>query len=156
MAKKINKLSYEFDPFGIAGVEKPESKRVQKRIASEVAASVHEFILDYVGRAESPVSGEDWKKSLSPGYKKEKAKESSALIANMELHGDMLDALQVVAKNNGKVEVLIEGEQAAKADGHNKLVVGNDNLPQRRFIPDKDQTFKQPIINEIKDIVKDG
>jgi hypothetical protein len=71
----------------------------------------------------------------------------------MELKGDMLDALDVVPVNSETLSLQIEGKQAAKADGHNKLIEGNPNLPKRRFIPDKDQEFKADINQGIKKIL---
>lgn len=145
-----NKIFFEFDPFEAAAREKP--KNGVRQVKQEIADFVLEKILDYVGSGKSPVSGGQWKRSLSKDYKKEKSKYSSALFANMELEGDMLDNLEVVVNRAGNIEVRQTGKQADKADGHNNHS-GRSNLPAREYIPKDDQTFKQPIINGIKAII---
>lgn len=142
------KIFFEFDPFELIGVDAEEitSKREAKQRMAEV---IREEVLNHVGQAKSPVAGESWKASLSPGYKKYKAKYSSAKNANMELFGDMLDALDCVVKPNGNLELRVQGKQAPKADGHNNHS-GKSTLPQRRFIPDENQTFKREIIQKLK------
>lgn len=144
-----NKIFYEFDPFELAGVERPATdvREAKKRIADLIL----EEVLSYVGQAKSPVSGESWKSSLSPAYKKQKSKVSSVLQANMELYGDMLDSLECVINRNGNIELRIAGREAAKADGHNNHS-GLSSLPRRRFIPDAGQTFKREIIEKIKTV----
>jgi hypothetical protein len=152
MPMQGNKIFFEFDPFEIAGTDRPASnvREAKQRIADLVL----EEVLNYVGKASSPVSGESWQASLSPAYKKYKAKHSSSTKANMELFGDMLDSLECVVSSNGKIQLRIQGSQAAKADGHNNHS-GDSSLPQRRFIPDEGQTFKQDIIEKIKTVLSD-
>lgn len=146
-----NKIFYEFNPFELAGIEEPEDSDDTKQ---KIADMVLEEVLNYVGKSSSPVAGEGWKKSLSPEYKKIKAKVSSNLSANMELYGGMLDALECVVNSNGNIELRITGdEEVSKADGHNNFS-GLSSLPQRRFIPDEGQTFKREILSKIKSMAK--
>lgn len=103
--------------------------------------------------------GERWKNSLSKKYKKYKANFSSDLTANMELHGDMLDALKYKTKG-GVVEVgIFDYDQAQKADNHNKFSSASKTtaLPKRQFIPNEEegQTFKRDIIQEIERILEE-
>lgn len=147
----IKKISYQFNPFKEFGIK--VDKKDKAAAQQDIADFVKEKVLGYVGEAKSPVKGESWKASLSPGYAKIKGKQSGSKTANMELKGDMLDALDVVPVNSETLSLQIEGKQAAKADGHNKLIEGNPNLPKRRFIPDKDQEFKSDINQGIKKIL---
>lgn len=147
-----SKLGFEFDPWEMTGVEKPKSNiREAKR---ELAEFVKNKVLERVGRGESPVAGGQWKRSLSAAYKKRKSKISSALFANMELFGDMLDALEVASTAQGLEIRVVGAKQAAKADGHNNHS-GRSNLPPREFIPKEGGTFKRDIIQGMKSIAKE-
>ena len=147
-----DKVAYTFDPFKLAGKDPPSGRLREAR--KRICELVLESVLDSVGKGSSPVSGGAWKKSLSPEYKKKKSEFSSALFANMELHGDMLDALECVPVSGGKLELRIQGRQAAKADGHNNFS-GQSSLPLREFIPKPDQTFKRQIISQIREVIDD-
>lgn len=129
-----------------------ELKRgVKEEVKREIGNFVKESILDRVGDGKSPVSGGAWKRSLSPEYKKQKAKKSSVTFANLELKGDMLDSLDFRPKKDA-VEVGIYGDtlQDKKAYNHNT----GDTLPTRRFIPRPGEKFKRDIESEIRGIVK--
>lgn len=148
----VDKVGYEFDPFEIVG-ERP--KKDLRAIKKEICDFVTEEVLDYVASGKSPISGGKWKRGLSREYAKRKAEMSSALFANMELTGDMLDALECVQTRSGKLELRIKGKEAAKADGHNNHS-GRSKLPPREFIPKEGQAFKRDIIQGIKDIVREN
>lgn len=148
----VDKVAYEFDPFELVGIPAPKGKKIEAKAA--ISEFILEEVLNYVGQGRSPVSGGKWKRGLSPEYKKQKAKYSSALFANMELHGDMLDALEVVQNPKGKLELRVKGREADKADGHNNHT-GRSSLPPREFIPKEGQTFKKPILDGIKRIAQE-
>lgn len=147
----MDKIAYKFDPEELTGEEIPKG-RVREAMR-EIGEFVKEQVLSYVGEAKSPVAGGKWKRSLSKSYKDYKSEFSSSTIANMELTGDMLDALEVVNVGD-ELELRIEGSEAAKADGHNNFS-GNSTLPLREFIPKPNQTFKRDIIDGIRKIIKD-
>lgn len=148
----IKKLAFEFDPFEETGIS--VRKSVRKEALDEVAEFIKEQVLSHVGDGQSPVANGKFKKTLSSDYKKKKSEISGVTYANLELHGDMLDALEVVAKRGSKLSLQIQGEEAAKADGHNNFS-GDSNLPAREFIPnqDKGQTFKRQIWSGVKNIL---
>lgn len=150
-----DKVSFKFDPWELAGIEKPKDKSKVKAAQEEVAEYVQGEVLGYVGEAKSPVSGGSYKSTLSKKYKEYKSEYSSSTDANLELHGDMLDALEVKTLSKGELELGVYGkEQAMKADGHNHSgVFGTSTLPKREFIPKKGQTFKRDIVNGIKNIL---
>lgn len=151
----MKKLAYKFDPFELTGLERPTNKSDVKRALNEIADYVRTEVLQYVGDGSSPVSGGAWKKTLSPEYKKIKEKISSAGFANLELTGDMLDALECVVTKDGELSLQIVGSEAPKADGHNNFS-GKSELPAREFIPNekKSQTFKRPILQGMKEIAR--
>lgn len=152
MAIEGNKIYFEFDPFELAGVPRPKSN--VREAKQRLAELVREEVLNHVGQSKSPVAGEGWKSSLSPSYKKQKGKYSSVLKANMELHGDLLDNLDCVINRNGNLELRNTGSQAAKSDGHNNHS-GDSSLPQRRFIPDAEQTFRREIIAKMRIVAEE-
>lgn len=154
MAKPV---SYEFDPWEITGVDKPRSKSKLNDAKEEVADYVIGEILSYVGEGTSPVASGKFKKSLSPEYKKIKGELSSSNFANMELHGDMLDALESKNRSGSKVAVgIFDDDQAPKAAGHNHFPGYNESkLPLREFIPKPDQKLRRDIVSGIKSILKD-
>jgi hypothetical protein len=145
----LKKVSFKFDPYELVGLDRPGSGEREAR--HDIADFILEEVLNSVGAGKSPVSGGQWKRTLSPEYKKKKAAISSALFANMELQGDMLDALECVLTKDGMLELRIAGDQAPKADGHNNHS-GKSSLPAREFIPKADQTFKRDILAGVKSI----
>jgi hypothetical protein len=151
----MDKITYEFDPFELLGIEKPKSSSDVNAALSDIADYVKTEILQFCGDGKSPVAGGQWKRSLSPEYKKLKEKISGSNFANMELTGEMLDALDARITSSGTIEVGIWGDQASKADGHNNFS-GSSTLPPRQFIPneDKGQTFKPSIISGMKRIAQ--
>lgn len=147
------KLTYEFDPFEeFKDLVVPKERRSE--VMEEVAAYLKEQTLSYVGEGRSPVAGEGTFPKLSEDYKKKKSGLSSSPIANLELSGDMLDALDFTAKRD-KVVVSITGVQGDKADGHCNFS-GNSELPQRRFIPNsqEDQTYRREIMAGVREILE--
>jgi len=122
------------------------------QVKEDVGNYLVEAILTEVSKGNSPVKGGAWKKTLSPSYKKVKSKYSSKLIANMELTGDMLDALEFKVTRSGVEVGIFDPSQVPKADGHNNFS-GDSKLPERRFIPDESQKFKSDIVNEVASII---
>lgn len=147
----IDRLAFEFDP--LKGFQIPEDRQDEAR--EQIAEYVRDKVLEYISEGKSPVAGGQWKKALSPDYKKRKGEISSVGFANLELNGDMLDALEVV-EVKGKLALQITGNEAAKADGHNNFS-GKSKLPPRQFIPNKakGQNFKREILVGIREIAAD-
>ena len=76
----------------------------------------------------------------------------------MELFGDMLDDLDVRIKGNELSVGFhsdVSDESKLKAENHNKFTSRSrkTKVPQRRFIPLKDQSFKREIMRDIKEII---
>lgn len=150
------KYGYEFDPFKLTGINVPKENREDALDA--VAEYVKESALSYIGSGKSPVNSDVWKRGLSKEYKKKKAEESSVTFANLELEGDLLDALEVERKAN-KLFYGVSGDKSltGKAEGNNIGSYGReeDEEKARRFIPLEGETFKKPILDGIKQILKE-
>lgn len=143
------------------------SRSAKEQAKEDIKEYIVDSILEYVSRAESPVSGGKWKQTLSPEYAKEKAKISGSTKPNMELEGDMLDDL--TAEFSGNTLTVGFGSDASdlsklKAENHNKFTARSKKkskktkkykVPERNFIPRKDQSFKRDIQQGIKQIVKE-
>lgn len=150
----IRKVAFEFDPFELTGVDAPKKARDKARAMKEVAEFVQTEVLQYCAQSKSPVSGGGWKKSLSKEYKDRKLAAGGSSVADMELSGKMLDALEVAVKRGDKLSLQITGNQAPKADGHNNHS-GDSHLPERLFIPKEGQSFKRDIVSGIKRILEE-
>ena len=137
-------IAIEF-PAGLSDAQKD-------RIKDEVGELLVETILLAVGSSRSPISGEDWP-PLSNDYADFKQNEGRGSRANMELNGDMLDALEFVRTVEG-IRLQITGDQAPKADGHNNFS-GESSLPRRKFLPERGDTFKGEINNQVDAIISD-
>lgn len=148
------RVVYEFDPFDVTGLDSPATKRESRAALKDIAEYVRDEILQFVGDSTSPVAGYGKFKSLSKNYKEFKKGVSGSSEANMELYGDMLDSLEYKITGD-KIQIgWFSGDQAAKADGHNNFS-GESDLPLRRSIPGKGETFKKSIVKGMKEIAKD-
>lgn len=147
----MTKIRFDFDPEAELGIRVKKEKR--EEAYDRAGAFIRDSILSTVGGGTSPVSGESWKRSLSPEYARRKKEVSSADFANMELHGDLLDSISTSAKGR-KIRIEVGEDQNDKADGHCNFS-GKSKLPRRRFIPNgkEGQTFKKNILDGVKQIL---
>ena len=145
-------------------LNKIKNKNLRKEAANEVGQFLVDYILDKVGQAESPVKNGKYNPTLTKKYKKIKGDISGNSKANMELFGDMLDALEYTAKD-GIIEVgIFDSDQAKKAYGHNTGFSGHPNSEmrgnkyKRQFIPNKSGKtgrFNDDAYEEINRIIDD-
>lgn len=147
------KVAYKFDPFEIAGVDPSGLSKADKlEILDDVSDIVITSVLEYVGSANSPVSGRGKFAPLDEKYaEKEHGGDRNA---KLELSGDLLGSL-IVIKNGDSLVLTVPEEEQGKADGHNDFS-GDSNLPTRRFIPNgaDAETFKKSILNDIREHVR--
>lgn len=145
------------DVFKETGIEVPKSRRKE---ALEAAADyIKEQILVRSGEGKTSVQGGRWKRSLTPEYRERKADESGVTFANLELHGDLLDALDA-RPEAGKVRVEIDDEsQWGKAEGN---LLGTYGQPTehpekaREFMPHKrGQRLHKEIMEGVADILRE-
>jgi len=113
-------------------------------VREDIADFIAESILDEVGAATSPVSGHGKFKRLSKEYKKFKRSQGGSGTRDLELTGDMLDALKVtVAGTNIKTQ--IGGKEGGKAEGNND---------RSRFIPQTKETWNAEIMRGVARIIR--
>jgi|18_taG_2_1085343.scaffolds.fasta_scaffold00339_23 hypothetical protein len=107
-----------------------------------------------LGDGKSPVANRGSFKKLNKEYAKEE--KGGDTNPNLDLDGDLLNALTSKNKKGDKIEIGIfkAGEQG-KADGHNNFS-GKSTLPTRRFIPSEREKFKKSITVGIKQIINDN
>jgi hypothetical protein len=148
----VKKVAFEFNPF--KNVKVPRNRQAEAR--ELIKDFVKEEVLVSIGSSKSPVSKGRWKRKLSKQYLIRKKKEGGSSVADLELSGDMLDALDVVNKKGGRLSLQVVGPEAGKADGNNRGTYGKKSPgpAKREFIPKKNQTFTKAIWNGIDKIAK--
>jgi hypothetical protein len=132
--------------------EIPLSNRaaVKKEIGDFI---VTEMLLS-ISEGKSPVSGRSGFKKLNKQYAKDE--KGGDINPNLELEGDLLDALRAENRKGDEIEIgIFKSSEQGKADGHNNLS-GKSKLPTRRFIPDEKESFKRNIMNGVKQIITDN
>lgn len=150
-------VSYVFDPFEIAGVDPDNLSESDKTsVLEEVSDLVLTQVLKDTSQGLSAVTGRQWKITLNEDYAKRKQAAGGTPIANLELEGDLLQAVRIVREGDTKLKLFVEEDQSDKADGHNNHS-GDSKLPRRRFIPNEDDgdTFRAGINKQITKVVKE-
>lgn len=145
----------DLNDYGLSDV--PEANRQEAK--QEVADYLENQILREVSNGTSPVQGEGRFKRLESEYAvREK---SGNRLSDLEKDGDLLTDFKVNPAEGSFLEAGHKGDQTPKADGHNQLSskakswAKQIGFPRRRYIPDDNQKFINPIVNEIKDIISD-
>jgi hypothetical protein len=128
-------------------------QEIKAKIKNDVGEYLVEQILSDVSDSTSPVTGKEFKE-LSSEYKKVKKASGAGTSANLELSGSMLSALDFRVTSDG-IKLGVFGKEALKADGHNNLS-GDSTLPQRRFLPDEGQSFREEIRDGVEAIVAEA
>lgn len=144
-----NEISSEID-LELEGV----SSRLKSRVKREVGEYLVEQTLLSLGEGKSPVSGAKFKRSLSKDYKEEKVKAGRNSYADLEFTGDLKDSFKFKTTESG-IKIGHFGKEAGKADGHNNFS-GKSELPERRYLPDDNQSYKRDIQKQIDRIVQDA
>lgn len=128
----------------------------KENVKEKVGNYLQKAILQYTRNTNSPVAGEGSFQRLSPDYAKYKRSKGKGSSPNLRLDNDMMDNLEFQTYRDGVEIGIFDNEQAQKADNHNKFSAKSNGtpVPKRQFIPKKDETFKRPIINDIKKIIE--
>jgi len=145
-----NDETYSEIDLGIDGLP----NKLKNDIIEQAGDLLKEEILQALAVAKSPVSGESFP-ALSKKYREFKISEGGSGSPDLELYGDLKDALTYEATDSG-LKIGFFGDQAAKADGHNKFSGRENFTPKRRFLPDEGQSFKRDIVRAVKSIVEAG
>lgn len=147
-------VKFDFDPMKLTGVKVPKADR--EDALDEVATFVKEQILSKTAAGETSVKRGRWKRELSPEYKKIKKEESSSGFANLELSGDMLDALDTaVVGRRVRIEITDESQEG-KAEGNLLGSYGGEpnRANAREFMPQGNQELAPDIMAGVKQILK--
>lgn len=131
-------------------------KDQKEELLNEIGEYIKITMLDMIGSGKSPVAGEKskWDK-LSPTY----AKEKGTKMANMDLEGNMLDALDYDVVKGQLYVGWFDSDQAIKAYGHTTGMEGHPWLdgkaPVRKLIPKDEEKFRVEINKGIQEIIED-
>jgi hypothetical protein len=150
LATDLSKIAKTIDlkDFGIQKV--PKNQR--SSVATQVGELLVDEILRKVSTGTSPVEGRCRFKILNKEYAEDE--KFGNRTPNLDLEGDMLNALDYRVTGNTKLEVgIFKSSEVPKADGHNNFS-GQSKLPERRFIPDDSEAFKKDIQGRIKQLVE--
>lgn len=123
-------------------------------VKNQVGQFIVEEILLRVAEGKSPLKGTPkWKKLNSKYANKEKG---GSRNPNLELEGDLLDALEFKSLKGSQIEIgIFKKAEQGKADGHNNFS-GESKLPLRRFIPKDDEKFYRKITKGVNEILEEN
>jgi len=155
MSRYVDKVTYALN---LSDKLSKVPKEERQKTLNEVGTYLVEQILENCGRAQTSVANGKWKQKLSDAYLRRKQKESSSSAPNMELTGAMLDALEFKVSGNTVEVGIFDQYEAQKADNHNKFSAASQptKVPQRQFIPRKNEQFKRDIMNEVNQIIEEA
>lgn len=126
----------------------------KKEFLKQVGQYLVDSMLDKIAEGVSPVEGAGKFKKLTKHYAEEE--KGGERTANMDEHGDMLQALTYKVVGN-KIEIgIFDEDQAIKSYAHNTGFRGHPFLegkaPKRQFIPEGKQKLRPDILSGIGDI----
>lgn len=150
-------IKHDFDPIEETGIDVP--KKHLREALEAVAEFVKEQILSNTAEGKTSVKNGKWRYELTPQYAKRKGQESSADFANLELSGDMLDALETKVVGE-RVRIQISGSEEGKAEGNLKGTYGQSSPIKggkyaREFMPYKrGQELSPDIMDGVETILE--
>ena len=123
----------------------------KKEFMEKVGRYLVDSMLDMIADGNSPVEGIGEFKELNPEYAEEE--KGGNRTANMDEHGDMLQALTYKIVGNTLKIGIFDERQAIKSYAHNTGFKGHPYLegkaPKRQFIPGKDETLDEDILRGV-------
>ena len=132
------------------------SNAEKKELLNQIGDYVVVTMLDLIADGISPVTGKSFSKLTKPYSNKEKGGDRTP---NMDLNGDMLNALtyEIV---DGIVNVgWFDSDQSAKAYGHTTGFKGHPwldgEVTPRKLIPNTKEKFTPEIMAGIREIIED-
>lgn len=131
----------------------------REKVKREVGNYVLEKTLEDVSQTRSPVTGRPFRPLKKGPYLKEKRAQAGTTAPNLELTGDMLDALEFRSERGGVRIGVFKESESLKADNHNKFSSKSQKtkVPARKFIPvskNKEQ-YRPEIRKEIQTIIEE-
>lgn len=141
--KTASVLDFSDDLSGLSKAEKTEVLEI-------IGETIIDQILLSCADETSPVDGRQFK-PLSRKYAILKKAETGSTDANLDLNGEMLNALDYNVSGS-KIEIGVFGSDAPKADGHNNFS-GKSKIPTRQFLPREGQDFTSHINSIVEDTI---
>lgn len=127
------------------------NKTQKREVLDQVGELLVEQVLQSVADSKSPIDGSKFAK-LSKEYAEKKLAETGSKEPNLDLHGDMMQALDFKVKGDD-ITLGVFGEDAPKADGHNNFS-GKSRMKERRFLPAEGQLFEDSILSLVKETIE--
>lgn len=149
----LKETSFTYDVPIPDNITKNDKKEFLDRVGDYLVNSM----LDTIADGRSPVEGVEEFKPLKKQYADEE--KGGNKTANMDEHGDMLNALTYKIVGN-KIKIgIFDEKQAIKSYAHNTGFKGHPKLegkaPKRQFIPGEGQTLNKDILKGIGGITDD-
>ncbi len=148
------KFKFSLNPFDELGINVPRATK--KQALDEAKDYIRDAMLGYIGKGKSPVDGGKWRKPLTKDYALIKGAESSAVFANLELTGELLDSLEFKVKGN-QIIIEVPKDQEGKAEGHLTGQYGSGKMKRkdyaREFMPVDGEKLNESIMRGVKKIL---
>jgi hypothetical protein len=143
---------------------KLDLSKVPRGQRGEVKKEIGDFLLKRVKEdlevTRSPVTGRLFKTLKKGPYKDFKRANKGTAAADLDLYGDMQNAMEARPTRGGVNFGIWDNEQAKKADNHNKFSGKSlrTKVPKRSFIPNKknDEQFRPAIRDSVNKIIKEN
>jgi phage gpG-like protein len=123
-------------------------------LMSELGEYLLSEVLDHVAQGVSPVTGKPFQKLSTKYADNEKG---GTTLANLDLAGDMMSALEYQVEADGIKIGIFDEDQAVKAYGHITGFKGHPWLegkaPKRKFIPSEKEYFASDIMAGVKELI---
>ena len=149
------------DPSTLVNVFKDLGLNIPPENRKEALAAAADFIKEQIlsrsAEGKTSVAGGRWKRSLSKEYREKKEAETGEGVANMELSGEMLDALEVMPEGD-KIRIEVGGDQVDKAEGNLLGSYGGSPDPEkaREFMPHvRGQKLHRQILDGLAELLQD-
>lgn len=150
-APKVSKSEF-YSVIDISEELKGVPASAKEDLKDQLGELLVEQILDSLASTQTPIQGGKYKATLSKDYAAKKKAETGSSAANLDLSGELLNAIDYKIQGNTIKIGVFGSDNAGKADGHNNFS-GRSNLPTRQFLPEEGQQFKKDIRDLISETV---
>jgi hypothetical protein len=146
---KKEEVSQTIDLEALTGVD----LSIDSSLVKEIGQAIIDYMKERVDGGEG-VGGVELHKPYSDAYAKSwafKAAGKSKNEINMNLSGDMLGSIDIVNEDGSEIKIAVSEDQAPKAFNHQT----GDTVPKRKFFGITVGEFKDNILPQFKDAIKE-